>query len=97
MYKETGETGIDTKGEYYIIRWQYNQPCNCHPETCVCGGVVRMDYKEKKYLKDKHACINCKSCELYENHSTSNRYFCKITDEFISDIKQDFCHKFKIE
>ena len=46
-----------------------------------------------KYVK----CSNCISCDLYENNITSNKYFCKITENFIDDIGQYYCEEFKKE
>ena len=48
-------------------------------------------------MKEERSCFNCKHCQLYENENTqpSNTHFCEITDEFIDDIEQYYCDKFK--
>lgn len=52
--EKTGETGVDEKGEYYILRTYGKQYCRCHPETCPhFDGIISVDYKEKIYINKK--------------------------------------------
>ena len=45
------------------------------------------------------SCNTCVNCTLYEdeNSTPSNTYYCTITEEFILDLEQDYCEKYKEE
>ena len=40
-----------------------------------------------------NTCFTCKYCELYENENVrpSTTHICNLTDEFISDIEENYC------
>lgn len=48
-------------------------------------------------VKKDIKCSTCVKCELYENNITSDRFFCKDSEEFIGDIEQDYCKNHKEE
>ena len=50
--------------------------------------ILKIPFKD---ISDLFSCSNCSNCDLYENQTTSNRYFCKITENFISDKEQELC------
>jgi hypothetical protein len=53
--------------------------------------------KTRKDMNVEIKCSNCSNCDLYENNISTDKYFCKITDEKINDIEQHFCNNFKKE
>ena len=50
-----------------------------------------------KDINKEFKCSTCDNCGLYENENVlpSKRYFCELTDEFITDIEQELCTKYE--
>jgi hypothetical protein len=51
-------TGEDKKGVYTVFREIYDVPCNCHPETCCCSGMMMRINDFKVYENGEKIQIN---------------------------------------
>ena len=82
--------GVKSTGDKFIALEVMDLLCEfAQREQLNIGGVGNS--------KNDKKCSECKFCDLHENNTSSNNYFCKKNEYVINDIEQYFCNDYKEE